>query len=1103
MAKSERRILIEAVHTVVQGGTVDWDRLADTHPGLRGHFRTLRSLAPLVEVDRDLEEDVLAPGTSWGPLEIRRRVGQGSFGDVYSAYDPVLQREVALKIHRDGDTKLQLDEARRLARVRHPNVLAIHGIEIHDGRVGMWTDFVEGRTLEEVVTKGEPLSEAEIVRIGSAVCGALAAVHDAGLIHADLKAANVMLGHDARPLVMDFGAGRENVAAPSDGVARPAFGTPLVMAPEILRGGSPTVASDLYAVGVLLYLLATGRYPIEAATRNELLERLGTRAIPPLGEIRPDLGADVVHVIMDALEPEPGSRPASSTAFATRLAGSDDARATDFGAPSDTPFAALPVYDTRFVGRRAEIRELRQCLQRGGWVTLVGPGGSGKTRLAHEVVRRTVGAHPGGGAWVDLYGVRDAEALDIEVCRVMDLDVRGFPSPRHGIVDRLAGAAMLIVLDNAEHLVEPTRSFIEHVLGRCERTTILCTSRARLAGEGEVAFDLEPLALPSAEAASIGEILESEAARLFVVRASSTRHSFRLTNANAQDVVRICRRVDGIPLGIELAAARTASLGEAELADRLDRSLVLLRDRVGSQVPRHASIRALIEWSVGLLSDPARTLLARLSVFAGTFTLLGAEHVCADGEVDATSVVESGERWPPEPLSPKREPFINGEEIADLLADLVEHSLIAFEPGEAPRYRMLGLIRGVAAERLLGNSPRSKGMATDGETHRLAWRHHDWYRDLARHAHVELRGQTAGSWLVRLEAEVENIQSALDLPSTTERETISRLTFLASLQRWWLLRGRFHEGIRRLRQVDALPKVEGEGSTRASVHHGLGNLLADIGRFDEARAEFDRCIHLNTEAGEDTRAAVARADLGGVLATAGDLEGARRVLIEARDEFRRIGHHRGLASSIMSLGFCQERSGDDEGAMALYAEALAIERSAGSDRLVLIGCLNNLAGSLLRLRRAPDALPVAEEGIELLRDLRDEAQLAASLVTYGSILLAVERPGDARCALLEAARIHEEIDYPWGIVHMAATFGLYFLTIGNADAAALAFGFCRGCAQRLRVGLSKPDELDMSKRSERLRVTLGDARFAEIEAASRTMSGKAFAARVQELASAS
>ena len=397
MREEAEAAILRIAQAITDGSPVDWEALRASSPELYAKLERLRALENVAAAHRWAAATVAggapapdpqehAPLFVWGPLRVLETLGEGSFGEVFRAWDPALQREVALKLRREEPDALEpsarrwLDEARRLARVRHPNVLVVYGADIHDGRAGLWTDLLEGRTLEAQVAERGPMSAEEAAVIGVELCRALAAVHAAGLVHGDVKTSNVMretAGGDAGPgrvVLMDFGSAHE--PSPGYGIAA-ISGTPLTSAQEVVDGAAPTPASDLYSLGVLLFRLVTGRYPVEAKSISELRERLARGERPTLGQVRADLPAAFVTVVEKALAPDPSARFGSAGDMERALAESQ-------GLLSDL---ARPGGPSRSGARRIALAAIATvmvlaiavALDPGGWRDrLWGPRGAGR-----------------------------------------------------------------------------------------------------------------------------------------------------------------------------------------------------------------------------------------------------------------------------------------------------------------------------------------------------------------------------------------------------------------------------------------------------------------------------------------------------------------------------------------------------------------------------------------------------------------------------------------------------------------------------------------------------------------------------------------------------
>jgi len=365
--------LVEWAQAIADGRAMDWERLRSVAPELAASISALRLVETVISAHRSPKsagESVeaapaagaatdpamppehpefppLPPDASWGSLRLVEKIGEGTYGEVFRAFDSALQLEVAVKILRrspkdEAATESFFEEARRLARVRHPNVLQVFGAAQHDGRVGIWSELVRGRTLEESILTDGPFGPREAAVIGIDLCGAVAAVHRAGLLHRDLKTRNVMREQGGRIVLMDFGAVSELAGTPL--LRKAGYGTPITVAPELLRGDSATPATDIYALGVLLYRLVTGRYPVEATSLVELVEKHHRGEWTPLREVRPDLPGDFLAVIEKAIDPEPKRRHSGPGDLERALKGTLDAANAAGGTGVAPVSGALPAW---------------------------------------------------------------------------------------------------------------------------------------------------------------------------------------------------------------------------------------------------------------------------------------------------------------------------------------------------------------------------------------------------------------------------------------------------------------------------------------------------------------------------------------------------------------------------------------------------------------------------------------------------------------------------------------------------------------------------------------------------------------------------------------
>ena len=441
----------------------------------------------------------------------------------------------------------------------------------------------------------------------------------------------------------------------------------------------------------------------------------------------------------------------------------------------------LPWQPTSFIGRRRELGELERVLDARRLVTLTGPGGCGKTRLALELARRRLDRHPDGAWVVELAAIADSGLVGQTTAAALGLDLRPDEAPELGVASRLADRELLLVLDNCEHVLGACVRLVETVLARCPGVAILATSREPFHLPGEVDWRVPSMSmLDTEELSDIAELAAADAVELFCDRARSAHPPFKLSVANAQAVAEICMRVDGLPLAIELAAARTTALSPAEIARRLGDGLAVLRASRAGGLTRQQTLEGTLDWSHDLLDDAERTLFRRLSVFAGGFELEAAEEIAADGELSRDDVLE-------------------------LLAGLVDKSLVgADDAGDSYRYRLLEPVRQYAEARL----------RVSGEFDARVEAHARWFAALTDHPGGRVT-DLEPAWVDRLDTDHDNLRAAMSW--LLEHDPARALEVAAGMAGLWLLRAHLREGCRWL--DTALARAPERTLARADAMH--------------------------------------------------------------------------------------------------------------------------------------------------------------------------------------------------------------------------------------------------------------------------------------------
>ena len=654
-----------------------------------------------------------------------------------------------------------------------------------------------------------------------------------------------------------------------------------------------------------------------------------------------------------------------------RHAHEDHAPAT---APAAEPHARspraahnLPNALSSFIGREHEREQVRALLASARMVTLTGAGGVGKTRLALEAAAAVVGHYPD-GVWLvelaSLAGSTDSDDPSVAVAVAQALGLRETPGRPvlESLGEHLRDKQLLLVLDNCEHLIAPSAALAGDLLRGAAGLRVLATSRERLHVRGEQVYRVPSLTIPDPKRLPPVELVGSyEAVRLFVARAQERQPDFALTAANARDMAQICARLDGIPLAIELAAARVSSLSLGTIATLLDDGFRLLTGGPRDAPSRQRTLQATLEWGHDLLDPAEQTVLRRLAAFAGGWALDAAEAVCASDGIEAGAIL-------------------------DVLDALVNKSFVVLhDPDGGGRYRLLETVRQFAAQRL--------EVSGDGDATRA--RHLDWYLALAEQAAPALTGPEQAAWLARLEDEHDNLRIALATAATSTEHSGKGLALAGALWRFWHLHGHLGEGRRWLEEaLTRTPETEEEAGmrVRARALHGAGVLATIQDDNQRALILLEQSLDLSRHLDDRRGIATALNGLGNVALQQGDYTSAATHFGESLALRRELSDTWGIATSLNNLAMVAHYQGDHAQASTLYGESLALRRDLGDTQGIAV-LLNQLASIALETGDLTRAEMLYREGLALSELLGDQLGIAVSLRDLGDVLL--QMYGDA------------------------------------------------------------------------------------------------------------
>jgi predicted ATPase/predicted Ser/Thr protein kinase len=1028
----------------------------------------------------------LEPGRQLAHYRIEGRLGSGGMGDVYKALDTKLGRSVALKILPAATTadptarRRLLEEARAAAALTHPHIVTIYSVDTADGADFIVMEHVEGKSLKERLEEG-PLELPELLRLGIEVADALAAAHAIGLVHRDIKPANILLSPQGSAKVLDFGIAKRIATASAETMSRTAtnvtgagmvVGTVAYMAPEQARGEPLDGRADLFSLGATLYEAATGRQAFEGATALDTMIAVTTKEPPNASTVRPGLPADLDLILARTIAKNRDDRYGSSRELADALRGlreGSDRLSASMGALRVLPASVpnnLPTPLTSFIGRSRERAEVRRLFLTARMVTILGPGGSGKTRLAVQVAKEVLAEFADGVWLVELEALVDPALVAQQVAREVGVQEEAGTPIAATLAASLGSKMVLLVLDNCEHVAAAVAPLVATLMRAAPNIRVIATSREALGVPGEVIWRIPTLSVPDPRTSVIKskEVAgRYEAVRLFVDRAQAVQPAFQLTDKNAAAVAQVCHRLDGIPLAIELAAVRVKVLPVEQILTRLQDRFALLTGGSRTALPRQQTLRATVDWSYDLLSDPERKLLNRVSVFAGGFSLEAAESVCAwDG--------------------------LESYDVLDLISPLIDKSLVVpNESGESSRYTLLETIRDYAAERL----------KQTGEIDTQADRHAFHYFKLALQAEPELQGPDQALWFERLDLEHDNVRRATRY-YTERKDAGSALLMAGAIWRYWWTRGTWEEGRAVLRDALGFAAAREPSVERAKALYASAVMARGQGDFDAADGYLDESLAIARSLGDKAGVGNALFEQGNLANYRGDLASGATLYAGALAIRREIEDRLGVSLTLHNLAVVSQARGDGAEARRLFEEALELHRALGNATMEAY-TLNGLTDIVLHQGDLDAAQRFLELGLTIQRQLGNKDGMGLSLRQLGEV---ATRRGDAaraKALLAEALALFQSIGDSSGLIEILDSAAGLAALLGQSERAFALAG--AGTAWRASAVFARgtPDTADLNHALEPARLALGEAEIAAAEARGRAMSSSAAIESMEQL----
>ncbi|MFM9904894.1 MAG: protein kinase domain-containing protein [Pyrinomonadaceae bacterium] len=983
-----------------------------------------------------VSESNIVIGQDIGRYTIVKQIGAGGMGEVFLAEDAELERSVAIKVLTAEVAKDTvrisrfIQEAKSASALNHPNILTIYEIGEFEGSRFMATEYVDGLTLGAFLRTEKPNLD-KILKTSVQIVSALEAAHASGIVHRDIKPDNIMIRRDGIVKVLDFGLAKlverkvrsrslqtgENdptaiqfpdiplVSSQQQTSPGMIMGTPHYMSPEQARGKDIDRQTDIFSFGVVLYEMLSGQLPFEGETPSDIIAAILTQEPTLVHELNADLPSELSDIVGTALKKKKQDRyvstrdllddleqvqrrlafekqfgESSSEAFISERAmlQGDVTRTTNdetpyegkttnntaeiFAVPNNLSGELLPL-----IGRETELEQIAETVRHSETrlLTLTGVGGTGKTRLAKEIALKSLTSFTEGVYFVDLSAIADSELVEHEIAHALGVKETNDDS----LVNFLRKKEVLLVLDNFEQITGAA-SKIGQLLAATLKLKILITSRVRLNLSFEREFTLQPLELPANDD---GELSRNAAVSLFVERAKAVKNGFALTDENSKAIADICRRLDGLPLAIELAAVQVKMFAPKAIKKRLESSFNILTSGARDMPERQRTMLDAIAWSYDLLEDDEKKLFNRVFVFRGGFTLDSAEAI---GNVDGK---------------------LN---IFDCLASLIDKSLLVQNEqtdGE-PRFTMLQVVREFARE-----EPEKTGEETD-----IRQNHAKFFADFAECAMEGFRGNDAVEFLEKTETEHDNLRLALEWALVEDHEISLRIA--GALPQFWIRRGHLTEGAKWLRDVLKNCGDDADPRLRARALCGLGNLSWNQGNVTEAERSFEKSLTLAREISDEQMIAIALDGFGIVRMMQGEFSVAQGMFEEGFAIASAIDDRYEIARLANCLGEIFRTQKDYESARPYYEQALSISRAESFKHLIQLTTVN-LSAVACFSEDYGSAREYAVETLKLAEEASDKMVTGFALEIFLALAIADGKAVKAASLFGALDKIYESIGY--------------------------------------------------------------------------------------------